>query len=255
MKWWDVSWNPLCGCTSVSESCLNCYARRLHNQRHKAFTEEKRVPIQYAVPFEKVQLIPDRLDDPLRWKKPRIVFVNSMGDLFHKDVPDEFILKVWNTMMLAPRHTFIVCTKRAQRMRDFLAPMPFLSNVWLGVTAENQERYEERYPLLGRTPAAQRFISFEPLLGPINWLVPHTVSRIAQNPLPWPDWCIVGGESGPGARIMLPEWAQGLRDDCIRNETPYWFKQWGNALLPPYGSAAPDFLDGRQWHERPSVER
>jgi protein gp37 len=198
IEWTDATWNPVVGCRKVSEGCRHCYAKTLHDLRHAASKAGKRVPLQYARPFEDVQVMPDRLEDPHHWRKPRRVFVNSVSDLFHEDVPDDFLARVFGVMRSEPRHTFQVLTKRPARMLDFLTrcrlcehdwithdgtnPTAFggtgvivgdpgtwpLPNVWLGVSVEDQQRADERIPHLLRTPAAVRFLSCEPLLGPVD---------------------------------------------------------------------------------------
>ncbi|SLG33563.1 bacteriophage protein gp37 [Mycobacteroides abscessus subsp. abscessus] len=229
IEWTDSTWSPVTGCDKVSPGCDNCY------------------PNGFGV-----TLRPERLGEPLRWRKPRRVFVNSMSDLFHKDVPDEFIAKVFGVMARAPQHTFQILTKRPGRMRSLLgdrvdgaqplleaateeetataiydAPWP-LPNVWLGVSAEDQKWAEVRIPVLLDTPAAVRFVSAEPLLGPIDLtrrglLAPDECERRL-------DWVIVGGESGRGARPMHPEWARSLRDQCTAAGVPFFFKQWGEYI-------------------------
>lgn len=271
IEWTDKSWNPVVGCTKLSEGCRNCYAFNLHNSRHKAYQEGKLQHIpQYSKPFDDVQLLPERLISPLRWKKPQKVFVNSMSDLFHEDVPFEFIGKVFAVMALAQQHNFQILTKRPERMIEFmertewresmgLAEWP-LSNVWLGVSVENQQAADERIPLLLETPAAVRFLSCEPLLGPVKILGElmqgkdpgkcgncgggHGFTRcsnyggVSKSSERYEchdfkrvdfaiDWVIVGGESGHKARPMHPEWARSLRDQCQAAGVPFFFKQWG----------------------------
>jgi protein gp37 len=240
IEWTDATWNAVRGCTKVAAGCKHCYAER--------FAERFRgVP---GHPFEQgfdVRLVPEALDLPLRWRKPRRVFVNSMSDLFHEDVPDSFILQVFEVMNRAPQHTFQVLTKRAARMREWWHRFPGLRfNVWAGVSVEDQRAADERIPELLATPAAVRFLSCEPLLGPVDltrWMRPHLVDRTAGT-LHWNDepgianrsgtWnvrpldlVIVGGESGPGARPMHPAWARALCDQCVAARVPFFFKQWG----------------------------
>lgn len=257
IEWTDRTWNPTVGCTKISAGCARCYAKTLHDQRHKAHREGKAVPAQYAQPFEVLQLMPDRLPDPLSWRKPCRVFVNSVSDLFHDDVPDEFLLKVFAVMAAAGKHTFQVLTKRAARMADFVGrlgrsyahleaaareigytfqfrhegrtiptlPWP-IPNVWLGVSAENQAEADERIPHLLATPAAVRFLSCEPLLGPVHIRgfgtqfddTPRTDSGF---------WVIVGGESGPDARPMNLEWARSLVAQCKAANVACFVKQMG----------------------------
>jgi protein gp37 len=297
IEWTDATWNPIVGCSIVSPGCTNCYAMRWayarldrpHNQfpHYRGTTQGSKAG---GVWTGKLALAPDHIiQAPLKWKKPRRVFVNSMGDLFHEDCPDEWIDHVFIVMASTPQHTFQVLTKRAERMRRYITelrekrsiipdafPWP-LPNVWLGVSAEDQRRADERIPLLLDTPAAVRFISAEPLLGPIdvthidsgrpfhvNALVgyfDHTNGRDHQTRL---DWVIAGGESGPNARPMHPDWARGLRDQCAAAGVPFFFKQWGE--LAPNGSgrysmikvgkkAAGRLLDGREHNDMPEVRR
>lgn len=227
IEWTDVTWNPVTGCSKVSEGCRNCYAERMS---HRFGWTEKPWNDQYTV--ENVKLHPERLEQPLKWKKPRMVFVNSMSDLFHEEVPFEFISKVFHTMWLADEHIFQILTKRPKRMLEYFSrlganPLP-LPNVWVGVSVENQEAANERIPLLLETPAAVRFLSCEPLLGPVD-LSMFLENRIdvTDEVLPLIDWIIVGGESGPNARTMHPDWVRSLRDQCQEAGVAFFFKQWG----------------------------
>lgn len=237
IEWTDATWNPVSGCSKLSQGCKNCYAKTLFP---RVYPGRK---------FEDVRLHPERLDQPLRWKRPRRIFVNSMSDLFHDDVPDDFIAKVFGVMFLAKQHTFQVLTKRPQRMqlllslwqaRDNWTPPP---NVQLGVSVEDQATADERIPQLLATPAAIHFLSMEPLLefvelrhGPIDPMkcyvpmtnFPHSI-----------DWVIVGGESGPNARPMHPAWVRSLRDQCVNTGTPFFFKQWGEWLPESQYAPAP----------------
>jgi protein gp37 len=203
IEWTDATWNPVTGCDKVSPGCDHCYAEKI------ALSDTKNFPTGFAV-----TLHPERLDKPLHWRRPRRVFVNSMSDMFHDQIADEFIEQVWNTMAAAPRHTFQILTKRPGRMRSLAHRLPVLSNVWLGVSAEDQRWAEIRVPVLLDTPAAVRFISAEPLLGAID-LTPY---------LPQLDWVIVGGESGPNYRPMNPDWARDLRDQCTSAGVAFLFK-------------------------------
>lgn len=258
IEWCDSTWNPVTGCDKVSPGCDHCYAESVAHR----FAGTKAYPDGFAV-----TLRPERLDQPLRWSKPRRIFVNSMSDLFHDRVPDEYIAKVFAVMALAPRHTFQVLTKRHGRMRSLLCSRAFyaavydallspwmdevrvgedillsamdwcghlgrqrlpdpLPNLWLGVSAEDQQRADLRIPALLDTPAEVRFVSAEPLLGPIDL---HA-DPIGKDSVFWVghlDWVIVGGESGPGARPMHPDWARSLRDQCIEAGVAFLFKQWG----------------------------
>jgi len=283
IEWTDATWNPVTGCTKVSEGCRNCYALK--------FAERWRgVKGHYYENGFDITLRPDKLDQPLRWKRPRRIFVNSMSDLFHPDVPDDFIDKVFAVMALCPQHTFQILTKRPERMAKYFRlynrdekigheamylyeqfggrgdcslaaglihgpgkisnhpaipehpnawPLP---NVWLGVSVENQRAADERIPLLLQTPAAVRFLSMEPLLGPVDlskWkpfdcecycqddpegCKPRLTNGCPESAI---DWIIVGGESGPGARPMHPDWVRSLRDQCFAAGVPFFMKQWG----------------------------
>lgn len=304
------AWNPTTGCNDdiVSPGCERCYARRMAN----------RLAGRYGYPGDepfRVTLHPDRLDAPLHWRKPRRVFVDSMGDLFHEDVPDEFIAAVFGVMAACPQHTFMVLTKRAERMAEWFGnplslldtteeaaasaaerladviwdargndrwkyngpppenlakrrPWPGwpLPNVYLGVTAEDQQRADERIPLLFQTPAAVRFVSVEPMLGPVDIEYPETLypdgpqyccpghecgcmGKPIDPPLRWGpydsglDWAICGAETGPGARPMNPAWARSLRDQCRAAGVPFFFKK------PSPGQQTPSDLAIREWPE------
>lgn len=369
IEWTDYSWNPITGCTPISEGCENCYARRMAQRLRGRFGYSADAPF-------KVTLHPDRLEEPFRWHKPRKVFVCSMGDLFHEQVPDEYIAKVWEVMSNASQHTFIVLTKRPQRMKEFIERLGWyihdregnpteavldkggkytLKNVWLGVTAENQARADERIPILLGIPAEMRFVSVEPMLGPVDlgkyftarqmtckacghtfWsyeaefceghLVyycgcrgfadechckysrtlkcPRCGKCVCDRVKKWAtegrlqkesgryawvldrdkwqrlDWVICGGETGPGARPIHPDWVRSLRDQCQAAGTPFFFKQWGEWLPndQEYGANPGDFdyerphvmvgnvamcragkkragrlLDGRTWDEMPEI--
>jgi protein gp37 len=280
IEWTDETWNVVTGCTKVSPGCDNCYA--------ETFAERFRGTAGHH--FENgfdLTLRPERLTLPLKWRKPRRVFVNSMSDLFHKDIPDEYIARVFAVMALTPDHTYQVLTKRHGRMRSMLGgPCPCghppgehlrsamawavskanpdripgvpddaekwvysrgiwpLPNVWLGVSVENQKWADIRIPALAQTPAAVRFLSCEPLLGPIRLNRSHVHCPVhdfpggfCTGPCPHailPDWVIVGGESGHGARAMHPEWARNLRDQCVAADMPFFFKQWGEWGPAPF---------------------
>lgn len=228
IEWTDATWNPVTGCTKVSPGCKHCYA--------ETFAERWRgIP---GHPYEQgfdLKLWPARLDIPLRWTKPRRIFVNSMSDLFHKDVPDGFIEQVFDVMERAHWHTFQVLTKRAERMsrmNNRVAP-----NIWLGVSVEDEQRKEERIGPLQATAAGLRFLSCEPLLGPLGTLNLDGIG-----------WVIVGGESGHGARPMDPAWAREIRDQCLAQRVPFFFKQWGGVHKKEAGRE----LDGREWSQFPA---
>lgn len=207
IEWTESTWNPVTGCTQISPGCAHCYAM--------TFAERFRgVP---GHPYENgfdLQLRPERLIQPLRWKKPRTIFVNSMSDLFHPEVPEEYIREVFEVMVRAEHHRFQVLTKRSERLVEMADALPWPRNVWMGVSVENQ-RFVGRVDDLREIPAAVRFLSCEPLLGPLEL----DLAGIG--------WVIVGGESGPGARPMSPEWAVALRDQCAAADVPFFFKQWG----------------------------
>lgn len=269
ISWADRSWNPTTGCTRVSAGCDHCYAFTLHDQRHKAWTEGEfpNAPKQYHLPFSAVQLMPERLDVPLRWTKPSKIFVDSMADLFHKDVPTDFIAQVFATMAMAPQHVFQVLTKRPQRMERLLRSDAFqmlvhdeaqdvwlrtkrrgpaftwpgwpLPNLWLGVSVEDQEA-AYRIDALVKTPAAVRFLSCEPLIGPIDLRDLRLNAFTRLDPLTGRltsmgghnegksgpvHWVIAGGESGPGHREMNPAWLTDLWLQCRDAGVAFWCKQ------------------------------
>lgn len=256
--WWDVSWNPVTGCSPISPGCDNCYAAAMSKRFYGNFN---------------VTLHPERIDRPLSWRKPKLVFVCNMGDLFHEDVPFAFIDRVFAVMAALPKHTFCLLTKRPERMSAYidsltsfefgserdcnlydlwrvqcaldehqLRPSFPIPNIWLGVTAENQEQANKRVPVLLKTPAAKRFVSVEPMLERVDFAkITLTVedgyfgdclrwylkSNCAVKDYPTIDWVICGGESGPGARPMNPQWARDLRDQCVNANVPFYFKQNG----------------------------
>lgn len=307
--WTDETWNPVVGCTRVSEGCTNCYAEKFANRL------EAMGKAQYAGLTRKhadgsvnwtgvVRCLPERLEIPHRWKKARRVFVNSMSDLFHEDVPDDFIDQVFAVMSLAPQHKFQVLTKRPERMRGYFADLAYrteqigidaeaisgldrytdgaatwalpLPNCWLGVSTEDQATADERIPLLLQTPAAVRFISAEPLLGPIDLthidVIPeehrldgiypylNALTGVVAGPddqFSHLDWVIVGGESGGPPERRLSEdrsdWVRSIRDQCTTAGVPLFFKQWGG-VTPKAGGR---LLDGRTWDQfpQPAAER
>lgn len=272
IEWADKVWNPVTGCTKVSEGCRNCYAERIAGR----FWGDRK--------FTDVQVHTEKLGEPLHWKKPVRVFVNSMSDLFHPDIPDDFIHCVFAVMRSCERHTFMILTKRPERMLQYLSaentsyeiqsrftgmrfngyiPEPGsidyvplrqwpLPNVWLGVSVENQEEADKRIPLLLKTPAALRFVSYEPALGPIDLqsdALGDTLCRCGgcldlanNNPDMWRaqriDWVICGGESGTAARPIHPDWARSVRDQCVAANVPFFFKQWGEWLPTHQGTVA-----------------
>ena len=232
IEWTQATWNPVTGCTKVSSGCDHCYA--------ETFAERFRGVAGH--PYEggfDLTLRPDRLEQPLRWLKPRMIFVNSMSDLFHEDVPKTYMQQVFEVMGRAQQHTFQVLTKRPGRMASIVRqvqPDP-LGNVWLGTSIE-LDRLVWRADKIRDTPAAIRFLSLEPLLGPLPNLDLTAI-----------DWVIVGGESGPRHRPVDPEWVRDLRDRCIAENVPFFFKQWGGRT-PKTGGRT---LDGRTWDDMPAV--
>jgi protein gp37 len=230
IEWTDATWNPVRGCTKISPGCKNCYAER--------FSERFRGVEGH--PFEQgfdLRLVPSFLELPLRWRTPRRIFVNSMSDLFHEDVPYDFIARVFDVIRRAPRHQFQILTKRAERMAALTSTLHVPTNTWLGVSVESAE-YTTRIDALRSTDATIRFLSVEPLLGPI----PHV-------PLDGIHWVIAGGESGPHARPMEPDWVRSIRDQCVGAGVPFFFKQWGGTRKRLTGRT----LDGRTWDELPAA--
>jgi len=284
IQWTDATWNPVVGCTKVSQGCKNCYAKTLHDQRHKAHLAGKKVAPQYAQPFETVQLMPGRLDQPLHWRKQRRIFVNSVSDLFHEHIPDDFLLSVFDVMrrctwaggqncgrISGDGHTFQILTKRAQRMRDFVRRLSWtgerliladrdaptsgvsamMEQIWLGVSVENQAAACERIPLLLDTPAAVRFLSCEPLIGPVD-LMPWLYDEFEATTMPDLDapkppsrglsWVIVGGESGNHPRVLFLEWVRDILRDCAGAGVAPYVKQLG---VMPFTRKSEFFGKGR----------
>jgi len=230
IEWTEASWNPVTGCTKASPGCFNCYAERMA-KRLQAMGQPN-----YRDGF-RVALHPAMLDAPLNWSRSQLVFVNSMSDLFHEDVPLDFIQQVFTVMSRARQHSFQVLTKRSERLEALAKKPPWPSNVWIGVSVESAD-YAYRIDHLRHVPASTRFVSFEPLL-----------ADAGKPDLTGIHWAIVGGESGPGARPMEPGWALALRDQCIRQSVPFFFKQWGGVHKKKAGR----ILDGRVWDEYPAA--
>ena len=228
IEWTEATWNPLTGCTKISAGCLNCYAERLA-LRLKAMGQR-----HYANGFD-LTLHEDALGQPLAWKSPKLIFVNSMSDLFHERVPVDFIVKVFETMRRAHWHAFQVLTKRSRRLAELSPDLPWPENVLMGVSVENAD-CAFRVQDLARTAAKVKFLSLEPLLGPIPDL---DLSAM--------DWVIVGGESGPRARPLREEWVLDIRDQCQAAHVPFFFKQWGGTNKKKAGRR----LDGRLWNQMP----
>ena len=218
IEWTDATWNPVAGCTILSPGCSNCYAMRMAVRLEAMGQPKYQGLTRRTGPSRswtgKVTCDEASLDVPLRWRKRRLVFVNSMSDLFHADVPESFIHRVWNTMAAARQHTFQILTKRPSRMRAVVERLDLLPNVWLGTSVETSE-YLWRLGELRATRAAIRFVSFEPLLGPVTAADLTAIH-----------WAIVGGESGPHARPMAPDWVRSLRDQCAEQNVAFFFKQW-----------------------------
>jgi protein gp37 len=252
IEWADATWNPVTGCTPVSAGCGHCYAKRLAD-RFPQIHGERVIDVgdvNTRLPFNQIEFHPDRLEVPLHWKQPRRIFVCSMGDLFHDGVSLDWIEQIFEMIEKCPQHIFMILTKRPENA-DKLKSLP--SNVWLGVTAENQDQADRRIPILLQIPAAKRFVSVEPMLGPVwlsqNWqdyLVGwETQAEIDKNGDPEPyqsqteklDWVICGPETGPDARHMNLDWARSLRDQCVTASVPFFYKRGE--------------LDGKLWHEFP----
>jgi len=294
IEWTDATWNPVRGCSLVSAGCTNCYAMRdAHRFSGPGTPYDGLTKLTEHGPVwtGEIRLVPELLDQPLRWEKPRRIFVNSMSDLFHPEVPSEFIAAVFHRMAMAKQHIFQVLTKRPERMFQWCTgkysfglgrtgePVT-LTNVWLGVSVEDQATADERIPILLQTPAAVRWVSAEPLLEPIDLFqvlpfFPLAMPKSKQPPSL--DWVVVGGESGPGARPMHPAWVRSIRDQCLAARVPFFFKQWGEfrertdtdpvRLMDPFvrsggrgvcmarvgKKAAGRRLDGRTWDEMPRI--
>ncbi len=230
IEWTGSTWNPVTGCTKISPGCKNCYAERMA-RRLKAMRQPN-----YMNGFN-LTLHEHALELPLKWKKPQTIFVNSMSDLFHKDVPTEFIKQIFEMMNKTYWHRFQILTKRSSRLLKLDAQLNWSPNIWIGVSVEN-ENYKYRIDNLRMTQANIRFLSIEPLLGPLNSLELDGI-----------DWVIVGGESGPGARPMNKAWVIDIRDQCLKANVPFFFKQWGGFNKKKTGR----LLDGRVWDEMPAV--
>jgi len=253
IEWTDTTWNPVVGCKKVSPGCAHCYAETMSARqaamclaRNKAGKRQGRGTYYMQVVDPKSHkfngsavVVPGALEDPYKWKKPRRVFVNSMSDLFHENVSDLDIARIFTTMEFTHRHTYQVLTKRPERMLEWKSiedRRPPAPNVWLGTSVENRKHGVPRIDILRRVPSAVRFLSIEPLL-----------EDLGEIDLTGIHWVIVGGESGPGFRPMQPDWARNIRDQCMRSAVPFFFKQWGGAR-PKAGGRE---LDGRTWDEMP----
>jgi len=246
IEWTEKTWNPLVGCTRISPGCQHCYAEtmsmRLANMARTSPSTAGRKKHYLKVINDhnrwnhRIALVPEALGDPLKWKTPTFVFVNSMSDLFHKEVPLACIQQVFEVMQQANLHQFQILTKRSERLLELDQQLQWARNIWMGVSVENTD-YRCRIDDLRKTHAKIKFLSLEPLLGPLPRLNLRGI-----------DWVIVGGESGPGARPMAKEWATDLRDQCVSKGVPFFFKQWGGVNK----KAAGRLLDGRVWDEMPT---
>lgn len=242
IEWTDATWNPVAGCSIVSPGCTNCYAMRMAARLDAMGVDKYRSLTRKSgnryVWTGKVRLDHGSLDIPTKWKKPRRVFVNSMSDLFHEDVPEKFVRKVWDVMARTPQHTYQILTKRPDRMRRALSGnFPYLLNVWLGTSVENSDALH-RLEELREVRASIRFVSFEPLIGPVSSANLGDIH-----------WAIVGGESGPRARPMRPEWVDEIAAECQRAGTAFFFKQWGGRNKKQTGRR----YRGRFWDNFPEV--
>jgi len=231
IEWTDATWNPVTGCTKISPGCKHCYAERL-SKRLKAMGQSN-----YRNGF-KVTLQPQMLELPLRWKSPKRIFVNSMSDLFHESVPTDYVNQVFDVMGRADWHQYQVLTKRSKRLLELSKKLKWVPQIWMGVSVENEE-YTNRIDDLRRSGAQVKFLSLEPLLGPLRRLNLKNI-----------DWAIVGGESGPGARPIDPQWVTEIRDQCVVAGVPFFFKQWGGVQKKKTGRT----LEGRTWDEMPDAE-
>jgi protein gp37 len=231
IEWTESTWNPITGCTKISDGCKNCYAERM-SKRLKAMGNPN-----YKNGFD-VTIHPNSLNIPLRWKSSRLIFVNSMSDLFHEDVPIDFIKDIFEVMIEANWHQFQILTKRADRLAKIAHSLEWADNIWMGVSVEN-DNFVDRIDFLRKTNAKIKFISFEPLIGPIKNCNYQEI-----------DWVIVGGESGPRSRPIEKEWVLDIRDSCVKNNVPFFFKQWGGFNKKKAGRE----LEGTFWSEMPVFE-
>lgn len=242
IEWTDATWNPVSGCSMISPGCTNCYAMRmaarLQSMDHPSYRGMIRKSGGRPVWTGKVKLLPEALKVPLSWKKPRKIFVNSMSDLFQDDVPSEFIEEIWETMISASQHVYQILTKRPDNMKRIVAELDLkpAPHIWLGTSVEN-ENYADRVAILRNIPAAIRFVSFEPLLGPVG---PVDLDGI--------HWAIVGGESGPNSRPIEQKWVDEIKAQCRKFDTAFFFKQWGGTNKKVSGRE----YRGRTWDEFPA---
>ncbi len=229
IEWTESTWNPVTGCSKISSGCLNCYAERMAKR-----LQAMGVP-SYSKGFS-VALHEEALELPLRWRKPRTIFVNSMSDLFHESVPDSFINQVFSAMNKTRQHRYQILTKRSERLKRLAPFLPWVEQIWMGVTVE-EDKYIHRVDDLREIPASIKFVSLEPLLGPIPSLSLEGI-----------DWIIVGGESGPRARPLNEDWVLEIKEKCQKANVPFFFKQWGGVNKKKAGR----FLEGRVWDQMPN---
>jgi protein gp37 len=230
IEWTDATWNPVRGCTKISPGCKHCYAERFAER----FRGVKGHPFEQG--FD-LRLVPEKVNEPLHWKRPQRIFVNSMSDLFHDDVPLPYIKRVFSVMNQADWHQYQVLTKRAERLEEVSCQLPWAPHIWMGVSVENKD-YLWRIDRLRKTKAHIKFLSVEPLLGPLGKISLRGI-----------DWVIVGGESGPGARPMEASWVKDIKDQCRRAGVAFFFKQWGGVQKKRHGRE----LEGRTWDEMPEL--
>jgi protein gp37 len=243
IEWTDATWNPVSGCLMISPGCTNCYAMRmagrLQAMGHPSYEMSTRKSGGRPVWTGKINLVESSLEIPKKWKKPRKIFVNSMSDLFQDGVPEDFIVRVWDVMLQADQHVYQILTKRPDRMQQIIKDfdLPPRSHIWIGTSVENSD-YANRIELLRNTPAGVRFVSFEPLIGPVGAVDMESIH-----------WAIVGGESGPGARDIKPIWIDEIKRLCRKSGTAFFFKQWGGTNKKVTGR----HFRGRTWDEFPQV--
>ena len=244
IEWTEATWNPVVGCTKVSDGCTYCYAEPLSNRlagmaRKHLERVDRKSHYLHVISKGKwnnsIRVVPEALEDPLRWGKPRLVFVNSMSDLFHKHVPLDFIKQIFEVMNNCQRHTFQILTKRPEIAAEYASQLTWTPNIWMGTSVEN-ESVTSRIDALRNIDAKIQFLSLEPLLGPLSNLNLNGIH-----------WVITGGESGPKARPMQTEWVRDIRNQCIREQVPFFFKQWGGRNKKQAGR----ILDGQEWNEMP----
>ena len=228
IEWTESTWNPMTGCTKISLGCKNCYAERLAKRLQAMGQPNYKNGFQLAIH-------PHMLNLPITWKKPQMIFVNSMSDIFHEDAPEDFIKKIFTVMGTAHWHIFQLLTKRSERFLEFADDLKWESNIWMGVTVESAD-YVYRIEHLRKSPAKVKLLSLEPLLGPLNGLNLDGIN-----------WVIVGGESGPRARIMRKKWVFDIKDQCEQAKIPFFFKQWGGTNKKKSGR----LLEGRIWNQMP----